>query len=90
MTRAGASPAVLVSGAMPKSRTRKRPQPPPKAKPKRSAEWVGALFFTLLGAGIIVIVANYLGAFPGGTSTFRLFAGLGLIAGSFVVATRWH
>ena len=76
---------------MPKSRSKRRPQqPPPRAKPKHSAEWVGAVFFTLLAAGVITIVANYLGVFEGGTSNWRLWAGLGLVAGSFVVATQWH
>jgi len=75
---------------MPQSKARRKPQPPPKPKPKVSDPWVGALFFTLLVAGVIVIIANYLGVFPGGVSNWRLWAGLGLIAGSFLVATQWH
>ena len=73
---------------MPKSKSKRvRRQPPPKAKPKRSPPWVGALFFTLLMAGIITIVAHYLG---GAARAYQLWVGLGLIAGSFVVATQWH
>ncbi len=76
---------------MPKSRSKRvRHQPPPRPKPKRSAAWVGALFFTLLLAGAGVIIVNYLGLLPGGTSNFRLWYGLGLISASFAVATRWH
>ncbi|MDQ3985773.1 MAG: cell division protein CrgA [Actinomycetota bacterium] len=76
---------------MPKSRSkRRRRQPPPKPKPKKSAIWVPALFFTLLGAGVLIIIGNYMGIFPGDTSNPRLWYGLGLISGSFIVATNWH
>ena len=73
---------------MPKSRSKRvRRQPPPKAKPKKSPPWVGGLFFTLLLAGIITIIDHYIGE---GAETFQLWIGLGLISGSFVVATQWH
>jgi hypothetical protein len=76
---------------MPKSRSKRvRRQPPPKTKPKVSPTWVGALFFTLLGCGAIIIVSHYLGIFPSGTQPYQLWYGLGLIAGSFIVATQWH
>lgn len=75
---------------MPKSRSKRvKRQPPPKAKPKQSPPWVGALFFTFLAAGVIIIVINYLGI-PGGTNNWRLWFGLGLIAGAFAIATQWH
>lgn len=48
------------------------------------------MFFTLIAAGVMVIVAHYLGLLPGGTQPYQLWVGLGLIAGSFVVATQWH
>ncbi len=48
------------------------------------------LFFTMIAAGVIVIVSHYLGALPGGTQPYQLWLGLGLIASSFVVATQWH
>ncbi|MGH2806472.1 MAG: cell division protein CrgA [Actinomycetota bacterium] len=76
---------------MPKSKSKRvRRQPPPKPKAKQSPMWVGALFFTLIGAGVIVIIANYLGVLPGGTNNSFLWIGLGLIAISFMVATQWH
>ncbi len=76
---------------MPKSHSKRQPKrPPPKTKPKRSGQWVGATLFTLLAAGMGVIIVNYLDLFPGGTSNWRLFYGLGLISGSFIVATQWH
>jgi hypothetical protein len=76
---------------MPKSRSKRRPRrPPPKVKPKQSPEWIGALFFVLLTTGMVTIVGNYLGVFPGGTSNWRLWFGLGQIFAAFIVATRWH
>lgn len=52
--------------------------------------WVGVLFFSLIGLGVVVIIAHYLDALPGGTQPYQLWVGLGFIAASFVVATRWH
>lgn len=76
---------------MPKSRSkRRRRQPPPKPKPKRSPAFVGPLFFTLLLGGVIVIIGNYVQLFGGATANWRLWYGLGLVSGSFVVATQWH
>jgi uncharacterized membrane protein YhaH (DUF805 family) len=75
---------------MPKSRSKRkefRRHPPPKPKPKRSPWWVGALFFTLMGVGVLTIVLNYI--FWDGAAS-RLFLGLGLVASSFVVATQWN
>jgi hypothetical protein len=51
---------------------------------------VGALFFTLLGSGVLIIIGNYVGLFPGETENWRLFMGLLLMGGSFAVATQWH
>ncbi len=76
---------------MPKSRSKRKPrQPPPKTKAKRSPALVGALFFTLLLSGVVVIIGNYVGLFGGATANWRLWYGLGLVTGSFIVATRWH
>lgn len=76
---------------MPKSRSKRRTyQPPPKAKPPSSPEWVPALVFVLLIGGAIVIIGNYVGLFPGDTSNWRLWYGLGLVSASLVVATQWH
>ena len=76
---------------MPKSRSKRQTrQPPPKPKPKQSPPWVGALFFSLLLAGVAIIISHYLGVLPGGTQNYQLWLGLGLISLSFVVATQWH
>lgn len=50
---------------------------------------VGALIFTLLACGVIVIAGNYMQIF-GVADNWRLFYGLGLIGAGFGVATRWH
>lgn len=76
---------------MPKSKSKRvRRQPPPKPKPKTSPVWIGAVFFVLLLGGTLVIITNYMGVFEGGTANSRLWYGLGLISGAFIVATRWH
>jgi Cell division protein CrgA len=76
---------------MPKRRSKRRKRPPPpKPKPRSSPVFVGPLFFTLLGVGVIVIIGNYLELFPGPTSNWRLWYGLALVAGAFGVATQWR
>ena len=61
---------------------------PPEAKV--SPVWVPILLFTLLGAGTVLIIVNYLGWIPGGTSNWWLLAGLGLILGGVITATQLH
>ena len=45
------------------------------------------MFFVLMGAGIASILYNYI---SGGGQAWLLWAGIGLIAMSFVVSTQWH
>jgi hypothetical protein len=78
---------------VPKSKSkRRRYQPPPKPKPKPSPAWVGALFFTLLALGFLVILARFMlpGIVPWLDNQWALAAGLALIAVAFVVSTHWH
>lgn len=79
---------------MPKSKAkRRRYQPPPKRKPKPSPKWYGAAILTLMFAGVIVIVLNYLGLMPGThkqATNLYLFVGLGLIALGFLGSTQWR
>ena len=76
---------------MPRSkgkRSRYTPPPPKKAPP--SPTWVPVLILTLLLAGMIVVVINYLGVLPGGAKNSYLFVGLGLITAGFMLATQWR
>ena len=77
---------------MPKSKSkRRRYQPPPKPKPKPSPKWYGPLILFFLGAGVVVIVLNYLGLMPsatGAASNTWLWVGLGSIAVGFIGATQ--
>jgi LPXTG-motif cell wall-anchored protein len=79
---------------MPKSKSKRvRYQPPPKKKPKPSPPWLGATILTILFAGVIVIVANYLGLIPGTggqAANLYLWVGLGAIALGFGLATQWR
>lgn len=79
---------------MPKSRAkRRRYQPPPRKKPKPSPRWFGWAILTIMFAGVVIIVTNYLGVIPGthdSATNFYLFLGLGLIAAGFMGATQWR
>jgi len=64
--------------------------PQPKSK-KHSPLWVPVAMFTLLGCGILVILANYLGLLPGGEAqNSDLILGLVLMVGGFVMATQYR
>lgn len=43
-----------------------------------------------MAVGVLMIVLNYLGVLPGGTSPLWLWLGLAFIAGGFVAATQWR
>ncbi len=86
------------------ARPARRTAPPDKAPPapsgrytppipksqKSSPRWLAVLMLTLLIAGMLVVVCNYLGVLPGGASNGYLFLGLGLITAGFLVATRYR
>lgn len=61
---------------------------PPEAK--ASPMWVPVLLFSLLAAGMVLIIVNYLDLIPGGTSNWWLLGGLGLILAGVVTATQLH
>ena len=64
--------------------------PPVPKEFKVSPTWVPVLMFTLLGVGMLTIVTNYMGILPGGASNGYLLAGLVMITGGFITATRYH
>jgi len=79
---------------MPRSKSkRRRYQPPPRKKRKPSPRWFGWTILGVMGAGVIIIVLNYVGKMPGtgwSTQNWPLFTGLGMIGLGFVMATAWH
>lgn len=46
--------------------------------------------FGLMGVGMVVILANYIGLLPGGTDNNYLFAGLGAIAVGFAMTLNFR
>jgi hypothetical protein len=64
--------------------------PPIPKEEKVSPRWVPVMMFVLLGVGSALIIINYLGVLPGGTSNTYLLVGLGLILASIVTATQWR
>jgi hypothetical protein len=57
---------------------------------RSSPWWVPALIALFFGAGVIVILLNYLSVLGSGASNVYLFVGLGLIVLGFIASTRWH
>jgi hypothetical protein len=68
----------------------RRYTPPVPQSAKVSPMWVPVLMFVLLGIGLVVILANYIGWLPGSTSNWYLVVGLGFILGGILTATQWH
>lgn len=74
-----------------KGRRRSRPpavQTPPRKR--RTARWVPYAFFGSMGAGVIIIVLNYMQLIGGEFHNSLLFVGLGLMGVAFAVSTRWY
>ncbi len=80
---------------MPKSKGRRKPKRVkqvaqiPAKDHRPSPIWYAAIMFTLMAIGVIVIVLNYIGVFPGGTDNNYLYMGLGAIAVGFLM-TLWY
>jgi hypothetical protein len=64
--------------------------PPVPREYKVSPVWVPIMLITLLIAGMLVILSNYLGVLPGGAKNAYLLVGLGLITAGFIVATKYR
>jgi hypothetical protein len=85
--------------SMPKSKGRKqanRRPTPPSHKPTAvdtkgpSPVWYVATMFGLMGLGLIVILSNYIGFLPGGTSNTYLIAGLAAIGVGFAMTMNYR
>lgn len=84
---------------MPKSKGRKkankRPTPPshrPTAVDEKgpSPTWYVITMFGLMAVGLLVILANYIGLLPGGTSNTYLIAGLTGIGVGFAMTMNYR
>lgn len=64
--------------------------PPIPREYKESSKLVPITMFTLLIAGMLVIVVNYLDVLPGGANNWYLLGGLVSITAGFIVATRYR
>jgi Cell division protein CrgA len=64
--------------------------PPTPKELKISPPWVPVLMFTLLGAGALMIILNYLELLPSATSNWYLIGGLGLILAGIITATQYR
>lgn len=65
--------------------------PTPVKVDGRFSALMPVLMFGLMGLGLVVILANYLAdGFLGAPSNWYLLAGLGLILGGIVAATRYE
>ena len=63
----------------------------PSTKRRTSPLWVPVAMFTCLGAGVLVIMLNYLGLLPGGEAqNSDLLLGLGLLVAGFVLSTQYR
>jgi VIT1/CCC1 family predicted Fe2+/Mn2+ transporter len=64
--------------------------PPTPRSVRRSSPWLGGAILLAFALGVLVILLNYLSALPGSVSVWYLVAGLVLIFGGFLLATRYH
>ncbi len=57
---------------------------------RHSPPWFGPVLLALLIVGLLLIVGNYVGIMPGGTSNWYLIGGLiGIVIGA-MMATQYH
>ena len=80
-----------VSKSKRKRRGRSRRPPSVQTPPKhrRTPRYVPYAFFSSMGAGVLIIVLNYMNIF-GTFHNSLLFVGLGLMGLGFFVSTRWY
>lgn len=72
-----------------KGRSRRPPAVQTRPRRRHTARWVPYAFFTSAGAGVLVIVLNYVQIF-GPFKNYLLFVGLGLLGLAFAIATQWY
>lgn len=78
-----------------RKKANKRPTPPshkPTAVSTKgpSPTWYVATMFGLMTVGVLVIIANYIGLLPGGTSNTYLLIGLAGIGTGFAMTMNYR
>ena len=77
-----------------RKKAKRRPPPPPKPDPIKakgpSPTWYIATMFGLMAVGTLVILLNYMGLMPGGTSNTWLLVGLAGIAGGCALTLNFR
>lgn len=79
-----------------RKKANKRPTPPKKPVVAEvegkgpSPTWYVATMFGLMALGIVVILINYMGLLPGGTSNMYLLGGLAMIAVGFAMTLNYR
>ena len=92
MARQGNKGRTTAKGTQPRPAPGSARYTPPQPKSKKhSPLWVPVAMFTLMGCGMLVILANYLGLLPGGDAqNSDLILGLALLVGGFVLSTQYR
>ena len=79
-----------------RKKANKRPTPPKNpvvsqvADKGASPTWYVATMFGLMAIGIVVILINYMGVLPGGTSNLYLLGGLAMIGVGFAMTLNYR
>jgi hypothetical protein len=90
VTPKGGPPKRKVATTAPAQNSSGRYTAPIPAEFRVSPWWVPAMMLGFFGAGVIIILLNYLSLLGGSASNVYLFIGLGLIVAGFITSTRWH
>ena len=89
--KGGPIPRTTTAGRAALSSSGRYTAPSASAHLAPSGRWVPITMFTLLGAGLLMIVINYMGVIlPGAADNWYIFGGLGLILAGIMVATQWR
>jgi len=79
-----------------RKKANKRPTPPKKQAAAEveaagpSPKWYVGLMFGLMAVGLVSILFNYIGLVPGGTNSWWLLGGLGLIGIGFAMTLNYR
>lgn len=63
---------------------------PPAKEREPSPRWYAAITFSLIAAGVLVIIVNYIGLLPGGHDHNYNFVGIGGIAAGLLMALHYR